>query len=247
MRAFLPATVTAAMTAAMAAVVLPAGAASAAADTQAPTITSVSAPSVVAMKPKGATFDVSVRAKDNVDIARVVVGLVDSTGQFGKAFVAQLSGGMSWEGTYRARITMPTTLPLGTWHVRAVAEDNQGNRSAGVLTVRDTFVLKNGTRIVRLSANPEAVAKGGTVTVGGLLKHRVNASWAPYAGKVVKIQFRKAGTRTWTNVVVTTSRANGRFSAPVKATAAGAWRAVYKGDATTAKATSGIDRVTLIR
>jgi hypothetical protein len=242
MRAFVPATV---LTAVAAAVMLPVGAASAAADTQAPKITSVSAPSVVVMTPKGATFDVTVKASDNVDISRVVVGLVDSTGKFGKAFVAQLAGGMSWEGTYRARITMPTTLPLGTWNVRALAEDNSGNQSAGILTVRDTFVLKNGTKIVKLRVNPEAVAKGTTVTVGGLLKHRVSSSWAPYAGKVVKIQFRKAGTGSWTNVIATTSRSTGRFSAPVKATAAGEWRAVYKGDATTMKATSGVDRVTL--
>ena len=242
MRAFVPATV---LTAVAAAVVLPVGAASAAADTQAPKITSVSAPAVVTMLPKGATFDVTVKATDNIDISRVVVGLVDSSGKFGKAFVAELTGGMSWEGTYRARVTMPTTLPLGTWNVRALAEDNSGNQSAGILTVRDTFVLKNGTKIVKLSVNPESVAKGATVTVGGLLKHRVSTSWAPYAGKVVKIQFRKAGTSTWTNIVATTSRSTGRFSAPVKATAAGDWRAVYKGDATTMKATSGVDQVTL--
>lgn len=233
--------------AAVAAVVLPAGAASAAADTEAPKITSVSAPSVVAMTPRGATFEVVVRATDNVDISRVVVGLVDSTGKVGQGFAAELAGGMSWAGTYKARITMPTTVPLGTWNVRAYAKDNNDNVSSGILTVRDTVVLKDATKIVRLSANPEAVAKGGTITVGGLLRHRLDTSWAPFAGRVVKIQFRKAGTTTWTNVVATTSRTNGRFSAPVKATAAGDWRAVYKGDATTMKSTSRADQVTLVR
>lgn len=244
MRAVVGTTVLAAVAAA---VVLPAGAVSAAADTEAPKITSVSAPSVVAMTPKGATLEVVVRATDNIDIARVVVGLVDSTGKFGKAFAAELSRGTSWAGTYKARVTMPTTVPLGTWNVRALAEDNTGNQSAGLLTVRDTFVLKDATKIVRLSANPEAVAKGGTVTVGGLLRHRLGTSWAPFAGKVVKIQFRKARTTTWTNVITTSTRANGRFSAPVKATAAGDWRAVYKGDAATMKATSRADKVTLVR
>lgn len=244
MRALVGTTVLAAVAAA---VVLPAGAASAATDTEAPKITSVSAPSVVAMTPRGATFEVVVRATDNIDISRVVVGLVDSTGKVGQGFAASLAGGMSWAGTYKARITMPTTVPLGTWNVRAYAKDNSDNVSSGILTVRDTVVLKDATKIVRLSANPEAVAKGGTVTVGGLLRHRLDTSWAPFAGKVVKIQFRKAGTTTWTNVAATSSRANGRFSAPVKATAAGDWRAVYKGDATTMKATSRADQVTLVR
>ena len=244
MRAFVGTTVLAAVAAA---VVLPAGTVSAATDTEAPKITSVSAPSVISMTPKGATFDVVVRATDNIGISRVVVGLIDSTGKFGKAFGAELTGGMSWAGTYKARITMPTTVPLGTWNVRAMAEDDIGNRSGGLLTVRDTFVLTDATKIVRLRANPEAVAKGGTITVGGLLRHRVNTSWAPFAGKVVKIQFRKAGTTTWTNVAATSSRATGRFSAPVKAKAAGHWRAVYKGDATNMKAISGVDKVTLVR
>lgn len=244
MRALVSTTV---LAAAAAAVVLPAGAVSAATDTEAPKITSVSAPSVVALTPKGATFEIVVRATDNIDISRVAVGLIDSTGKFGQGFVAELTGGSSWAGTYKARITMPTTIPLGTWNVRAYAQDNNDNVSTGLLTVRDTFVLKDATKVVKLSANPEAVAKGATVTVGGLLRHRLGTSWAPFAGKVVKIQFRKAGTSTWTNVVATSSRANGRFSAPVKATAAGDWRAVYKGDATTMKATSGVDKVTLVR
>jgi len=105
---------------------------------------------------------------------------------------------------------MPTNLPLGTWNVRAMAEDNNGNQSAGILTVRDTFVLKNATKIVKLSANPDAVVKGGTVNVGGLLKHRVKTSWGASAGKVVKIQFRKAGATTWTTMTATTSRSRRR-------------------------------------
>ena len=244
MRAVAGTTVLAAVAAAL---VIPAGAVSAATDAEAPMIGAVTAPAVVAMTPGGATFDVTVRASDNIDIARVVVGVVDSTGKFGKSFAAQLSGGISAAGTYRARVTMPTTVPLGSWSVMALAEDTNGNRSTGVMTVRDTFVLKNATKIVKLIAGPDNTVKGGTVTVGGLLQHRVSTGWSPYAGKVVKIQFRQAGSTTWTNLVTTATRANGRFSAPVKVKAAGDWRAVHKGDASTAKATSGVATVALIR
>jgi hypothetical protein len=232
-----------------AAVVLPAGAASASTDSEAPKITSVSAPAIVGLTSKGAVFDISVKASDNIDIARVMVGVIDSAGKLKTpvGFAAVLANGMSWDGTYKARVTMPATVGLGQWNVTAFAEDNKGNRSTGISQVRDSFVIKYATKIAKLNANPEPVKKGKTLTVTGVLQQAIAGGWAPYAGKAVKVQFRKAGTSTWTNVGSVTSGANGRFAFITKAKGAGDWRAVYKGDTTKAKAISGIDAVALAK
>lgn len=235
-----------------AAVVLPAGAASAKGDTQAPKIVSVSAPSIVGLTSKGAVFDINVRATDNIDISRVVVGLLDSAGRYEKpiGFSAQLVKGMSWEGTYRARITMPAnpnSVPMGAWKVSAFAEDNKGNRSSGVTAVRDTFVLKYATRIAGLNANPEPIKRGRTLTVSGRLQQAVVGGWMAYANRSVSVQFRKKGATTWTTVGSAVSGVNGAFSLRTKAKAAGQWRAIYRGDAAKATATSAVDKVALAR
>ena len=76
--------------------VLPAGAASARPDTRAPKIASVSAPAIVGLTSKGAVFDITVRATDNIDVARVVVGLIDTAGKYEKpvGIVAKRVAGM---------------------------------------------------------------------------------------------------------------------------------------------------------
>lgn len=232
-----------------AAVVLPTGAALAATDAEAPKITAVSAPSIVGLTSKGAVFAITVKASDNIDISRVVIGVQDTSGKYKQpvGFLAELTKGMSWDGTYRARITMPTTVPMGTWNVSAFAEDNKGNRSTGVTTVRDTFVLKYATKIAKLNADPEPVKKGATLTVRGKLQQAVANGWAGYAERPVLVQFRKAGTSTWTTVGTANSGVTGAFTFRVKAKAAGDWRAHYKGDPAKAKSTSGVDKVVLAR
>jgi hypothetical protein len=244
MRALVGTTVLAAVAAA---VVLPAGAASAFTDSEAPTISSVSAPTIVGLTTKGAVFDITVKASDNIDIARVMVGVIDNAGTMKQpvGFAAELVNGMSWDGTYKARVTMPVTVAPGQWNVSAFAEDNKGNRSTGVSQIRDTFVLKYATKIAKLNAAPEPVTKGQTLTVKGILRQALTSGWAPYAGKVVKVQFRKAGTTSWTKVGTAVSGSNGAFAFVTKATAAGDWRAIYKGDTTKTRAVSGIDAVAL--
>lgn len=244
MRALVGTTVLAAVAAA---VVLPAGAASAFTDSEAPKISSVSAPTIVGLTSEGAVFDITVKASDNIDIARVMVGVIDNAGTMKQpvGFAAQLVKGMSWDGTYKARVTMPVTVAPGQWNVSAFAEDNKGNRSTGVSQVRDTFVVKYATKIAKLNATPEPVKKGQTLTVKGILRQALVSGWGPYAGKVVKVQFRKAGATSWTNVGTAVSGSNGAFAFVTKATGAGEWRAVYKGDTTRARSVSGIDAVAL--
>ncbi len=230
-----------------AALVLPTGTAWADGDSKAPKIVSVSAPSVVGLTTKGAVFNIDVKVTDNIEVGRVLIGIIDSAGTFPKpvGFEAVLVKGMSWEGTFRAKVTMPASVPLGGWKVRAFATDTAGNKSTGVSEVHDTFTVKYATRIAKLNAGPEPVAKGKTLTVTGKLQQTVKGAWAAYAGKTVKVQFRKKGTTRWITVGAPTSAVNGAFTLSTKATAAGDWRAIYAGNATRAKSTSAADKVAL--
>jgi hypothetical protein len=125
------------------------------------------------------------------------------------------------------------------------------NRTAGTWKVYIWVIAKDGdqtyadpyssVRIQRKSrlpvnASPEPVAKGKTITVAGKLSR---ASWWDdleyhgYAKQPVKLQFRKAGTNTYTTVKTTYSNAYGNLKTTVKASADGYWRYNFAGTTTT--------------
>ncbi|MFG2969264.1 hypothetical protein ACGFZS_38950 [Streptomyces sp. NPDC048288] len=96
------------------------------------------------------------------------------------------------------------------------------------------------TRLQRMSkltvnAAPEPVKKGKTLTVTGKLSR---ASWDDgkyhgYAGQSVRLQFRKKGTTTYTNVKGIKSSSTGTLKTTTKATADGYYRFSFVGTSTT--------------
>jgi hypothetical protein len=121
----------------------------------------------------------------------------------------------------------------GTWklYVWIIAKD-------GDQTYADPY---SGVRIQRKSrltvnASPEPVGKGKTITVAGKLSR---ASWWDdleyhgYANQPVKLQFRKAGTTTYTTVKTTHSNAYGNLKTTVNASVDGYWRYYFAGTTTT--------------
>jgi hypothetical protein len=227
-----------------AAVVLPAGAASANADAEAPKIVSVSAPAEVGKRTDGtATFVVDVKATDNIEITKVSVGLLDVAGTMtkpvGVGSAVTPKSGYTDAGVWRVKVTVPASFAPGGWKVTAYALDSNGNVSTGATTVRDTLTLKWASRIAGFNAAPATVAK--KVTVVGKL-HRVSSTgWVAYADKVVTVQFQKKGTTTWVTRGTAVSAANGAFTLTTKSPGKGSWRALYSGDQTFANAKSKVD------
>ncbi|MFF7474247.1 calcium-binding protein [Streptomyces sp. NPDC008092] len=122
-----------------------------------------------------------------------------------------------------------------SWYVEAYVYANDGD---WVSTDRAaTFTVR---RLAKLTANaaPEPVAKNATLTVTGKL---TRADWsthkyAGYAGRSVKLQFRKAGTSTYTTVKTVTTGRGGALKTTAKAKVDGYWRWYYGGDSTTSTA-----------
>ncbi|MFF7470983.1 hypothetical protein [Streptomyces sp. NPDC008092] len=96
------------------------------------------------------------------------------------------------------------------------------------------------TRLQRLSklsvdAAPEPVKKGKTITVTGKLSR---ANWDDgkyhgYAGQSVRLQFRKKGSTTYTNVKGIKSSSTGTLKTTTKATVDGYYRFSFVGTSTT--------------
>jgi hypothetical protein len=102
-------------------------------------------------------------------------------------------------------------------------------------------------RAARLTVNaaPEPVVKGRTLTVKGALT-RANwetGSYSGYRDQNVTLQFKAAGTTSYTDVKTVTSGTGGALSTTVKATKDGSYRYAFAGTSTTAAKTSAGDSV----
>lgn len=130
----------------------------------------------------------------------------------------------------------------GTWKVGGWAVSNDAQ------LVESDYISKTYLqRFSKLTANagPEPVAKGKALTVTGKL---TRANWDTntymgYTNQPVKLQFRKAGTSTYTTVKTVTSSSTGSLKTSVTASADGYWRYSFAGTSTTPAVSAAGDYV----
>lgn len=131
----------------------------------------------------------------------------------------------------------------GSWTVAAEAyafngqnPDNPDLSKVGFKDQGDLATTKV-QRYAKLTADagPEPVAKGRTITTTGKLSR---ANWEDglyhgYTSQPVKLQFRKAGTTTYTTVKTVDSDSSGNVKATATAQYDGYWRLSFAGTTTT--------------
>jgi hypothetical protein len=130
----------------------------------------------------------------------------------------------------------------GSWHVSAFVRsgvDGDYHRKPDAVT----FQLRREGRVT-VNASPEPVRKGRKIAVTGKLT-RANWDTNDYTGYAAqaKLQFRRAGTSTYTTVKPVTSSSSGVLKATVTASADGYWRYVFPGTSTTSPATATSDYI----
>lgn len=130
----------------------------------------------------------------------------------------------------------------GAWKVGAEVyfEGGGGDTDDKNLTVH----VKRNSRLT-VNASPEPVAKDRTITVTGKV---TRANWetrkyAFYGGRQVSLQFKPAGTASYTTVKKVRANGSGDLRTTVKATKTGTWRWVYYGNTTTGPSTSSGDTI----
>ncbi|MEV5317024.1 DUF5707 domain-containing protein [Streptomyces sp. NPDC052687] len=133
----------------------------------------------------------------------------------------------------------------GTWKGGALAVDFNGQDPDGFdfdITkvgyaeqggLGTTLIQRNSTLTV--DATPEPVQKGKTLTITGKL---ARANWethkyAGYTNQPVKLQFRKDGTTTYTDVKTIKTDSTGNLKTTVKAGVDGYYRYSFAGTSTT--------------
>ena len=125
-----------------------------------------------------------------------------------------------------------TNADAGTWKVGVDVWANDDS-----WTQRDAYTTTRLQRYSKLTVNagPEPIAKGKTLKVTGKLT-RANWDTDVYAGytvQPVKLQFRKAGTSTYTTVKTVNSSSTGDRQTTTTASVDGYWRWNFAGTTTT--------------
>ncbi|WSQ10033.1 hypothetical protein OG604_20960 [Streptomyces sp. NBC_01231] len=121
----------------------------------------------------------------------------------------------------------------GTWSAGALALTYSGGGEADQGGLGTTKVQRYSKLTV--NAGPEPVYKGKTITSTGKLS-RANWEDGKYHGytvQPVKLQFRKAGTSTYTTIKTVTSDSTGNVKATATAAYDGYWRFSFAGTTTT--------------
>ncbi|MFE9498965.1 hypothetical protein [Streptomyces collinus] len=131
----------------------------------------------------------------------------------------------------------------GSWSVAAEAtafngqDPNNPDLSKVGYAEHGDMATTNLQRYSKLTADagPEPVAKGKTLTTTGKLSR---ANWEDnlyhgYTSQPVKLQFRKAGTTTYTTVKTVSSDSSGNLKATATAAYDGYWRFSFAGTSTT--------------
>ncbi|MFE9398446.1 DUF5707 domain-containing protein [Streptomyces flavidovirens] len=130
----------------------------------------------------------------------------------------------------------------GTWKVWASVYANDGDyvfkEIAGTARVQRASTLT-------VNAAPEPVVKGKPITVTGKLA-RANwetSTYAGYTAQPVKLQFRKAGTTTYSTVKTVNTDSTGNLKTTVTAASDGYWRWSFAGTSTTPAVSAAGDYV----
>ncbi|MFF8032667.1 MULTISPECIES: hypothetical protein [unclassified Streptomyces] len=145
------------------------------------------------------------------------------------------------------RWTLDSTNDATTWKVAAnirVWTSDDKLKAEENLTGLGTVQVKRAARAT-VNASPEPVVKNKTLTVTGKL---TRADWGReayvgYGGKLAKLQFRKAGTSTYTTVKTVRADSAGSLRTTVTAAADGYWRWTFGETSTTGGATAAGDYV----
>ncbi|MFK4146206.1 calcium-binding protein [Streptomyces sp. NPDC004065] len=124
----------------------------------------------------------------------------------------------------------------GKWNVSAWAVGNDAD-----YVQKDLYKnhwVKRAASFSGFNAGPEPVSKGKTITVTGTLKR---ASWSylkyyGYGSQSVQLQFKKAGSSTYSTVKTIKSSSSGYLKTTVTASADGTWRFHYAGNGTSSAA-----------
>lgn len=188
----------------------------------------------------------AVRASDAVGVAGVVIALFGPGDDLTPAIEhpTELVSGTPQDGTWSAGFNVRLPMPAGRWTMRAFALDEAGNVSGPVARLPDplaTFAVLRATRLQDPRADL-APGRSDVVIVRAKLLGATANRWTGLENRVVRAEFRRAGSSRWVDKGPLTGRgpAYRKWFAGAKD---GSWRVRFDGTDKLAKVTGPATRV----
>ncbi|WP_203978140.1 hypothetical protein, partial [Planotetraspora silvatica] len=142
-----------------------------------------------------------------------------------------------------SRLDLGKNSLAGSWKVAAWAHSKDRKSYTDLHAAKTVNLL----RATRLSANatPEPIRKGKTLTITGKLTvaNWETSTYAGFAGQSVRLQFRKAGSSTYTTVKTLKTNTSGDLKTTVTASRDGYWRYSFVGNSTVRTVISAPDYI----
>ncbi|WP_155338744.1 hypothetical protein [Acrocarpospora corrugata] len=178
-------------------------------------------PDTVTLK-SGTSVDVAVRAvieKAGGEVLKEARVESDDTSDY-----YSLQTGMEADDkTYYDYVSMDSSTSTGRWQAKLTI-----TRGAKTYSFVKGFDVKKGTTSkakskVTFAVSPTKVKKGKSVKMYGTV-YRGYTSWGPWKKKIVKLYFKKKGTKTWKFAAYIGANNSGKFTKTVKPKYDGYWR-----------------------
>lgn len=197
--------------------------------------------SVGARATTAVSITLAVSDADGVDT--VVAGVYPPGARKGIAVRAKRTGGTAKSGVWTARFTLNGSRPVGRWTVEAFATDAEQHTS-NPSQVYARYEVRTATRLVEFDV-AEPVVQGDQPTIKGLLQRWAGkAGWVAYPDREVQVQFRRAGSKSFTVLDTVRTDDDGTVTgARAIAEEAGTWRLSFAGADTRAASLSREDEV----
>ncbi|WP_062438882.1 hypothetical protein [Herbidospora daliensis] len=135
-----------------------------------------------------------------------------------------LSSGLEADDSYHGSASFDDQAPTGSWQLKVNV--TRGSKSysfvKGFSVDGFTKAAKAKSKIT-IAVSPSKVKKGKTVKIYGKV-YRGTSKWGAWSKKILKLYFKKKGTKTWKFVGYVGANSTGKYSKTVKPKYDGYWR-----------------------
>ncbi|WP_062344289.1 hypothetical protein [Herbidospora yilanensis] len=135
-----------------------------------------------------------------------------------------LPTGLEADDSYHGSASFDYQSPAGSWQLKVTV--TRGSKTYSFVkgfSVKGASAAAKAKSKITIAVSPAKVKKGKTVKIYGKV-YRGTSKWGAWSKKILKLYFKKKGTKTWKFVGYVGANSTGKYSKTVKPKYDGYWR-----------------------
>ncbi|NAS24183.1 hypothetical protein GT755_21120 [Herbidospora sp. NEAU-GS84] len=135
-----------------------------------------------------------------------------------------LPTGLEADDSYHGSASFDYQAPAGSWQLKVTV--TRGSKTYSFVkgfSVKGASAAAKAKSKITIAVSPAKVKKGKTVKIYGTV-YRGTSKWGAWSKKILKLYFKKKGTKTWKFVGYVGANSTGKYSKTVKPKYDGYWR-----------------------